>query len=92
MPTYCRHMWPRSFLRPGSRKEGRIRSGRAERLPGAVRTDSGECRIEGSVSRKGMWLRHVAEGQSYARRPIDTSRRESSSSASRLRPAHRANG
>ena len=49
---------------------------RGERLEAIVRRDSGECRIKGNISRKGVPIYHVPGGQSYARTRIDTSKGE----------------
>ena len=76
MPTCCRHLWLRIFLRPGNRKGGCICCRRAERLSGAARSDSGDCGINANISREGTRIYHVPGGQSYAKTRIDTAKGE----------------
>ena len=64
-----RGVWRGDFVSPGRWRRG-------ERLEAKVRRDSGECRIKGNISRKGVRIYHVPGGQSYARTRIDTSKGE----------------
>ena len=42
----------------------------------AAASGSGDCRIKGNISRKGMRIYHVPGGQSYAKTRIDTAKGE----------------
>ena len=64
-----RGVWRGEFVLPSRWRRG-------QRLEAAARTDSGECRIKGNVSRSGTRIYHVPGGRSYAQTRINTSKGE----------------